>query len=142
MINNRQSPLLILIYTGVVIIASLITFLIVDISRDMLAGLLLAYVFTVLKLFLIERIIINAIKKAPEKAGSYVKLHYFFRFLLTFLILFIAFVDSSINAYVVAVVFLLLKPAAYIYGFVIKDKSSDYVIVEIEDDDYDEFGDF
>ncbi len=142
MVKNRKSLELIGIYTAIVIVVTGISLFFIKIDKTIISGFLIGYVFTVLKLFLIERIIMNSLKKNPEKAESYVKLHYFIRFLLTFLILLISFADSSINGYVVAVLFILLKPAAYIYGIFIKGSDTQYDIVEPEEDDYDEYGDF
>ncbi len=140
--KNRNSLGLIFYYTILMLLVAVITLPFIGLSMPVLKGIFLGYVFTVLKLFLMERILISSLKKEPSKAASYVKLHYFFRFLLTFLILLIAFVDKGINEYVVVVLFLLLKPAAYIYGLKTKDSGKEFEIVEYDDDEYDEFGDF
>ncbi len=142
MIKNRKSLELIGIYTILVIAIIFISLFFIKIDKSIIIGFLIGYIFTVLKLFLIERIIMNSLKKHPSKAESYVKIHYLIRFLLTFVILLISFADSSINGYVVAFLFILLKPATYIYGIFIKGLDSKYEIVEFEDDDYDEYGDF
>ncbi len=141
-IKNRKSLELIGIYTAIVILTAVIAVFFIEVDTPVIKGFFIGYVITVLKLFLMERIIINSLKKGESKAVNYVKIHYFIRFLLTFLILVISFVDSSINGYVVAVLFLLLKPATYVYGFLIKGNDNKYEIVEQDDDDYDEYGDF
>ncbi len=141
--KNRNSLGLAFYYTVLVVVVSAIALPFIGLGLPVLKGLFLGYIFTVLKIFLMERIFISSLKKEPLKATNYVKIHYFFRFLLSFLILLIAFVDKGINEYVVVVLFLLLKPAAYIYGLRTKNSDKDFDIVQYDDeDDYDEFGDF
>ncbi len=140
--KTRNSFCLIFYYSLCVLVISLVVAAFISFDMPIIKGFLIGYVFTVLKILLMERILLNSLKKDANKAASYVKIHYFFRFFLSFLILVISFADKSINGYVVAILFLALKPAAYIYGLRMKTSESSFEIVEYDDDDYDEFGDF
>lgn len=119
-------------------------FFVVDNKTAYIFGVLIGMTVTIAKIFMMEDSFRKAMNKPPQAATNYIRAHYFLRYLITFIALFIGVYTPSIHFIGLIIGLLSLKPAAYIQGRleppVPKDGSVPFV--EWEDEDDEEKSDF
>ena len=85
-----------------------------------LLGILLGSATSIIKVFLLERTVDNALSMKKERAGSYVSFHHILRLLLTGLVLFMGAVVPQISLWGVAAGILAFQLAVYNLRFLKK----------------------
>ncbi len=139
---ERTAHKLAAVYTGLLIVVCVILGVFFKVDMPFVKGSLLGGIFTILKVFLLEATLKKAVKKSPEQAKKYAQLHYGLRFFLTLLILVIGFVDTTINGYLVALAIVLMRPAVYVYGLMMKKSYDENTVFNVYEDDEDSGDDF
>ena len=144
---NEQKSMVYELTRNVLIIIGIALFIgifFVENKLSYIVGLSLGGGLSILKIYLMDKSFRKALRKEPHAATNYVRAHYFLRYLITFLILFIGIYTSSIHFIGLAIGVLALKPAAYLQGLfepeVPKDGSVEFL--EWEEEDEDEKSDF
>lgn len=91
--------------------------------QKFIMGILFGFIFSTLKLVLLEKTLNRAIDMKGQRAENHMRLHYIARYFLTFAILIIAALRQDIlNLYAVIISMLLLRPAVYIVNLKEKKK--------------------
>ena len=80
-------------------------------------GLFLGGIFTILRIKIMEITLSKALNKNPEAAKRYINIHYFFRYVLTFVVLVISILEPTIHPVGVIIGLLSMKLAVYWHGY-------------------------
>lgn len=82
-------------------------------------GILFGTLFSILKLYTMEKNLIKTLQKNPEQAKSYFITNYMIRYVLTGVVLLVGALESSISFLGVCIGLISMKVAAYliVYGF-------------------------
>lgn len=144
---SEQKEMVYLLVRNVVIILLVALVLGLFIMEDKLAytyGLGLGGVVSIVKIFLMQNTFSKAVKRQAHQATNLVRAHYFLRYTITFMVLFIGVITPEIQLVGLIIGLIVLKPAAYIQGLleppVPKDGSVEFL--EWEEEDEDEKSDF
>lgn len=81
-------------------------------------GILFGTLFSILRLYTMEKSLIKALQKEPERAKSYFTTNYIIRYVLTGIVLLVGALEPSISFLGVCIGLLSMKGAAYliVYG--------------------------
>ncbi len=142
-----QKPMIYLLIRNAVIIlliALVIGLFIIENKLAYVFGIGLGGVVTIGKIFLMENTFNKAVLREAHQASNLVKAHYFLRYTITFMVLFIGVSTPGISIVGLVIGLFVMKPAAYIQGMleppVPKDGSVEFL--EWEEEDEDEKSDF
>lgn len=128
----------------ILLVALVVGLFVFDNKLTFALGLLVGGGVTIIKLIMMEDTIKKAVMKPPHAASSYIRAHYILRYVISFLVLFIAVITPSIDVIGVGIGLFVMKPAAYLQGklepLVPKDGTVEFL--EWEDEDEDEKSDF
>jgi hypothetical protein len=144
--NNERSMVYLLVRNSVMILAAalIIGLFLVGNKIAYAFGIGLGGVVSIGKIFLMENTFRRAVHKQAHQATNFVRAHYFLRYTITFIILFIGVITPEIDLIGLIIGLFILKPAAYIQGLleppVPKDGSVEFQ--EWEEEDEDEKSDF
>ncbi len=144
--SEQRSMIYLLIRNSVIIllVALILGLFIYTNKTAYVIGLGLGGGITVLKIFLMENTFRRAVVKGAHGATNFVRAHYFLRYTITFVVLFIGVITPAIDIVGLVIGLLVLKPAAYIQGIleppVPKDGTVEFL--EWEEEDEDEKSDF
>ena len=125
-----------------VIVLGIGLFLVKDIPAY-IKGVLLGGAISLVRIRLMEIGFKRAFNQQAHKASNYVKAHYFLRYIITFIVLFIGVTTPEINEIGLIIGLFLLKPAAYIQGRlepqVPKDGSVEFLTWEEDEEEKSDF---
>lgn len=144
--SEQRSMIYLLIRNSVIIIlvALVLGLFIFPNKSAFVIGLMIGGAVSILKIFLMENTFRRAVVKEAHAATSFVRAHYFLRYTITFVVLFIGVIAPAIDLVGLIIGLFVLKPAAYIQGIleppVPKDGTVEFL--EWEEEDEDEKSDF
>ena len=144
--SERRSMIYLLIRNSVIIIlvALVLGLFIFSNKLAFTIGLLIGGFVSIVKIVLMENTFRRAVVKEAHVAANFVRAHYFLRYTITFVVLFIGVITPAIDVVGLIIGLFVLKPAAYIQGIleppVPKDGTVEFL--EWEEEDEEEKSDF
>lgn len=104
-------------------IAGVIFFNTVSSSIGFIIGLLIGTGLSIIKLILLEKALIKSMEMEKKTASTYINRQYFFRYLITAIVLVISAINHpTINLFGVGIGLINMQISAYIYGLFFSSK--------------------